>query len=111
MLTEAVPWPILVIGGYIFAISVVTFLAFVSDKNYAVVGATRTREKTLLFLVVIGGTLGAALAMHRFRHKTKKVSFLSKFIVVVIIQAAIIGGIIYLYAPRFFKHAETNLTN
>jgi uncharacterized membrane protein YsdA (DUF1294 family) len=108
---ETLSWPIIGLLGYIFLISVVTFLAFVSDKNYAMAGASRTREKTLLLLVFIGGTLGAALAMHQFRHKTKKVSFLSKFIVVVVIQLLILGAALYFFAPGLRTVPAENLTN
>ena len=89
---EAVPWPVLAIAGYIFVISTITFLVFATDKNYAAAGAWRAKENTLLLLVLLGGTPGALLAMNRFRHKTSKVSFLSKFVVVVVIQLAVIVG-------------------
>lgn len=91
-----VPWPVLAICGYVLVMSVITFLTFVTDKNYAAAGAWRTKETTLLVLTLLGGTPGALLAMNRFRHKTRKVSFLSKFIVVVVIQLAIIVGVWYL---------------
>lgn len=91
-----IPWPILVFLGYIFVISMVTFLTFVTDKHYAVGGVWRTREKTLLILCVLGGTPGALLAMKQFRHKTRKVSFISKFVVIIIIQVVIAAVVWFL---------------
>lgn len=91
-----IPWPILVLLGYIFVMSVITFLTFATDKSYALDGAWRTREKTLLLLSFLGGAPGAILAMKQFRHKTRKVSFISKFVVVVIAQLAIAAAIWFL---------------
>jgi hypothetical protein len=34
-------------------------------------------QKTLLTFAAVGGTIGAALAMYLFRHKTSKLSFLN----------------------------------
>lgn len=56
--------------------SVFAFLAFTWDKIKAVAGAaTRVREATLLALAVLGGALGALLAMLIARHKTRRKLF------------------------------------
>ena len=95
-LLQVVPWPFLLLAGYILVMSIITFLTFVTDKNYAEQGVWRTKEKTLLILTLLGGTPGALLAMNQFRHKTRKVSFISKFIVVVVLQIAVVIGIWFL---------------
>jgi uncharacterized membrane protein YsdA (DUF1294 family) len=95
-LLQVVPWPFLVLALYVLIISIITFLTFVTDKNYAEQGVWRTKEKTLLILTLFGGTPGALLAMNQFRHKTRKVSFISKFVVVVLIQVLLITVVSYL---------------
>lgn len=57
---------------YLAAVNVLTFFAYGGDKLRAKMdGVRRTPEKTLLGLAVIGGSLGALLGMHVFRHKTR----------------------------------------
>jgi uncharacterized membrane protein YsdA (DUF1294 family) len=103
-LLQVVPWPFLLLALYILIMSIITFLTFVTDKNYAEQGVWRTKEKTLLILTLLGGTPGALLAMNQFRHKTRKVSFLSKFIVVVGIQVAVVVGVWFLVT--YFQTVE-----
>lgn len=58
------------------ALNVLTFLVYGWDKLCAKrEGARRVPEKTLLFLAVIGGSVGAILGMHFFRHKTRHAQF------------------------------------
>ena len=65
-------WAVLVF--YVLA-SVVTYLAYKQDKYAAQTGRWRKQENTLLLLGVAGGWPGGLMAQHRFRHKTKKISF------------------------------------
>jgi uncharacterized membrane protein YsdA (DUF1294 family)/cold shock CspA family protein len=65
-------WPVVCV--YI-ATSMVAFYAYKRDKEAAEVSARRTSEWTLIVLGLIGGWPGALVARHRFRHKTKKVTF------------------------------------
>lgn len=74
-------------------INVVTFCVFGIDKMMAVSQSWRISEKMLWFLSLIGGSAGALLAMHTFRHKTKKVSFQLMMLLILAVQA----GLIYLY--------------
>lgn len=74
-------------------INVVTFCAFGVDKFMAVANHWRISEKMLWFLSLIGGSAGALLAMHTFRHKTKKIEFQLMMFVILLIQA----GLVYLY--------------
>jgi uncharacterized membrane protein YsdA (DUF1294 family) len=55
------------------------FLVTAYDKRRAIKNKRRISEKTLLSLVIFGGTIGAALAMLIFRHKTSKKEYLLKF--------------------------------
>ena len=49
----------------------VTFTVYGIDKRKARRGAWRIPEKTLFLLPLLGGSVGALLAMKVFRHKTK----------------------------------------
>lgn len=75
---------------YLLTITFITFVLFAIDKYKAKKSnhqkVSRISEKTLLIFSFLGGTLGAIISMILFRHKIKKISFLIKFIVVVLIQ-------------------------
>lgn len=60
---------------YLAIINTITFILFGLDKYKAKKGYYRIPELYLLTLSLIGGSLGACLAMHIFHHKTKKVKF------------------------------------
>ena len=47
----------------------------------------------LLAIALIGATLGAIISMFIFRHKIKKLSFMMKFILVILTQAIIFFAI------------------
>jgi uncharacterized membrane protein YsdA (DUF1294 family) len=75
--------------------SLVTFAAFGFDKRRAAAGGRRVPERTLLVLALVGGWPGAVLARRRFRHKTRKGSFVIAFWVVVALHVALVGAIAY----------------
>jgi len=54
---------------------------------------SRISEMKLLISSLIGGTIGSFLAMLIFRHKVKKMSFIIKFLLVIIVQ--VIGFYLY----------------
>lgn len=67
-----------ILGIYLAIINVVTFAAFAWDKHVAASGndyERRAPEARLLGLCLIGGSVGGILAMHVFRHKTRKWHF------------------------------------
>lgn len=61
---------------YLILINLVTFVVYVDDKRRAKRHSWRTSEFTLVMLAVIGGSLGALLAMLLFRHKTRHTQFI-----------------------------------
>ncbi|KMQ65219.1 membrane protein [Chryseobacterium angstadtii] len=69
-------------------INLFTFVVFGLDKRLAVKHKRRVPEITLLGLTLTGGSVGAALGMLIFRHKVSKVSFLLKWVAIILIQAA-----------------------
>ena len=70
---------------YILSINVVTFIIFGIDKRKARNNHSRISEKALLNYCLLGGGVGALLAMEYFRHKTQKWSFLLKYYVIIIL--------------------------
>jgi uncharacterized membrane protein YsdA (DUF1294 family) len=72
----------------LFAINGAAFLAFWWDKRLARAGAWRIRESTLLWLAVLGGTMGAISAQHLFRHKTRKEPFRTRLYLIAFLQVA-----------------------
>ena len=82
---------------YLLIINCIAFVVFGFDKIQAIKNTTnsnRIRERTLLIIALIGGTLGGLLAMGLLRHKIKKVSFILQFLGIVGIQ---LFGIYYFY--------------
>jgi uncharacterized membrane protein YsdA (DUF1294 family) len=75
----------------------IAFLAFWWDKRLAQAGARRISENTLLWLAVLGGTVGAVSAQHIFRHKTRKEPFRTMLYLIAFLQIA--GIATWLLAP------------
>lgn len=71
---------------YLSILNFINFIIFWYDKNQAKKNQYRISEKMLLIITFFGGTIGAALAMMLFRHKTSKTSFLLKFFGILIVQ-------------------------
>jgi uncharacterized membrane protein YsdA (DUF1294 family) len=71
-------------------VNLITYWIYWLDKSRAKKGGRRISERELLVWAAVGGTPAAILAMRKFRHKTKKVSFRIWFWSVVIGQIALI---------------------
>lgn len=86
-LAAAVFWRVELWVAALYAIaSVITFVAYASDKTAAVEGRSRTSEFTLLMLGLAGGWPGALLAQQTLRHKTRKASFQTLFWLTVVVN-------------------------
>ena len=72
-------------------INAVTMMAFYLDKAKAIAGERRIRESDLLTFACVGGTPGAFLARHLFRHKTRKEPFSTRLMMIAVMQ---VGGLI-----------------
>lgn len=53
----------------------ITYTVYFKDKLKARKGLPRTSERALLTLGVIGGAIGALVAMKKHRHKTRHIHF------------------------------------
>lgn len=60
---------------YVMIINFLTFGIMCLDKYFAQVDAYRVPERWLFFLSLIGGGIGAFVAMRLVRHKTKHWTF------------------------------------
>lgn len=85
--------PGLVLLFYLVA-SVVTFLAYASDKSAASRNAWRTSESTLHILALLGGWPGALTAQRVLRHKSSKKPFLISFWGTVVLNCATLGWLL-----------------
>ena len=70
---------------YIIIINIITFFVYGIDKYLAYKEKSRVSEKLLLTLALCFGIIGALLGMKIFRHKTKKKSFKTSIILIIII--------------------------
>ena len=71
-----------------------TILRFWQDKQRAIAGQRRIPEGNLLGLALIGGSPGALLARHWFRHKTRKQPFSTQLLVIVALQIGAVIGLL-----------------
>ncbi|WP_081897801.1 DUF1294 domain-containing protein [Flavobacterium sp. 83] len=78
-----------------FTLNILSFIITAYDKRLAVTHKKRISEETLLSFAAIGGTIGSALAMYLFKHKTSKKYYLFKFYRIVFIQIVIATGLFY----------------
>lgn len=83
--------PIAYILPAFLVINAWTILRFWQDKQRARAGERRIPEADLLFLAAIGGTPGAYLGRHLFRHKTRKQPFSNRLLLIGVVQ---IGGVL-----------------
>jgi uncharacterized membrane protein YsdA (DUF1294 family) len=75
---------------YLIGINVLTFLLYGIDKWKAQKGKWRIPEETLIWLAIVGGSIGALLGMYLFRHKTKHKKFTLGIPVIILAQAVIV---------------------
>ena len=64
------------INIYLIIINIISFIFMGIDKLFAIIKKRRISENTLLFITIIGGSIGSTLGMILFRHKIRKPKFL-----------------------------------
>ncbi len=87
--------PFAVLSLYSVA-SLITFLAYASDKAAAQKNLWRTSESKLHLLSLSGGWPGALIAQHVYRHKTRKRSFIVSFWGTVVLNC---GALMWVVSP------------
>lgn len=80
---------------YLAAINLIAFLAFGIDKLKARKGWWRIPEAVLMWLAVLGGSIGALLGMKLWHHKTLHKKFRFGVPAILILQIAIVVFLIY----------------
>jgi uncharacterized membrane protein YsdA (DUF1294 family) len=83
------------LGAWLVGVSVITFLYYGYDKARAGRGSGRVPEVVLHGLALVGGSAGAYLGMHFFRHKTVKGRFRFVFWCIVVLQGALLTWLGY----------------
>ena len=71
---------------YLLIVNIVAFLLYGVDKLKAKKGKWRVRERLLLGMAVVGGSLGALLGVKVWHHKTMHKKFRFGMPVIVVIQ-------------------------
>lgn len=81
---------------YLGAISLIAFIVTVYDKIAAKkLPKYRTRERTLLLLSALGGSVVMLLTMLLIRHKTKHVKFMLGIPVIILLQVASVWALLH----------------
>jgi uncharacterized membrane protein YsdA (DUF1294 family) len=72
--------------GYILIINLISVIVTIADKIKAMLNKWRVKEKTLLLLSALGGSVGMYITMLIIRHKTRHLKFMLGIPVIFIIQ-------------------------
>ena len=76
-------------GVYLAVISFLAICLTLYDKNAAQYGLWRIKERTLLIVSVIGGSIAMLIVMRMIRHKTKHAMFMVGVPVMILMQIVI----------------------
>ena len=78
------------LAAYLAVMNLAAFGAYGADKRRARRGSWRIPERTLFLLPLLGGSVGALLGMHVFRHKTRHKRFTITIPILLLVQLAIV---------------------
>ncbi len=81
---------------YLILINAAAFAAMGADKARARRRAWRIPEKTLFLLSLFGGSIGSLAGMYTFRHKTRHMKFVIGMPLILILQLAAAGVLLYM---------------
>ena len=79
---------------YLAIINVLVLVVYGGDKLFDKLDSWRVPEKVLLLLALLGGSIGALLAMQIFRHKTRHLKFRYGVPMILLLQVA---ALVYLH--------------
>ena len=88
---------------YLIIINVIAFFMYGVDKEKARKGEWRIKEKDLILVALIGGSVGAFSGMHFFHHKTRHWYFRYGIPAIMILQ--IISGCVIAHGLSFYVQA------
>ena len=81
--------------GILLIMSLITFITYGIDKQRAKKEKERIKEKTLLLLSILGGSIGALFGRIIFHHKTNKMYFSLTIILSLISQIFLLAASMY----------------
>ena len=81
----------IIVTGALLALNLISFFLMGHDKQCARKNRRRVPEKTLFLSAILFGALGGTLGMYVFRHKTKHWYFKVFFLLLLFLQAGILG--------------------
>lgn len=80
---------------YCLILSLISFAQFGIDKRRAIRQQWRIPESRLLLTAILGGSPGAILGMRVFHHKTLHRKFSIGLPVILLLQIALVAGIVW----------------
>lgn len=80
----------LVISAFLAILSIMALTMMKIDKRQAQKRGQRIPEKNLWLVALVGGGIGAYIGMMAFRHKTKHTNFRIGFLMLAILQVALL---------------------
>jgi len=87
--------------SWLIAITLITFFVYGYDKIISRFNIVRVPEQVLVILTFAGGTVGALVGMWLFRHKTRKMSFHLKLMLVMALQLFLVVAYYKWVKPLF----------
>ena len=75
---------------YLTIINAAGFLLMLIDKQKARRGAWRIPEATLIWIAILGGSIGSLIGMYFFRHKTRHLKFTVGIPLILFLQLALV---------------------
>jgi len=81
--------PVWILVIYLAAINLALFCTMAIDKALAKKDARRVPEATLFLLCLLGGGIGGIAGMWLCRHKTRHISFVVGFPVILLLEIAL----------------------
>ena len=87
----------LILFAYIAVVSLCSIVVCIYDKKISKKNNVKLRipEKSLFIWSAVGGSVAMYITMRLIRHKTKHVSFMVGIPVIFVLQAALIGALVY----------------
>lgn len=80
---------------WFIVISILSVILTFSDKKRARKGKWRIPEHTLFAAAILGGAIAMYITMRKINHKTRHKRFMIGLPVIIILQAALIGCLLY----------------
>jgi uncharacterized membrane protein YsdA (DUF1294 family) len=78
----------LYLGVYLAVMNLAAIILTVKDKIAARRRSRRVKERTLLWVSVLGGSLAMFITMRLVRHKTKRAKFMAGLPIIITLQIA-----------------------